>query len=84
LFLFVSLTLTNEAASRKKLWCRSAIKASCFWGLVAALLFGNWVLALCSVVIGGMVLCPMVLSLFSSLTPLHEALSKTAVVKITH
>ena len=73
----------NEVLSKKKLWYRSAIKASCFWGLVAALLFGNWILAFCSVVSGCVVLCSMVLSLFSSLMLLHDSLFNTSVIKIT-
>jgi hypothetical protein len=78
------ISANDEVVPKRKLWYRSAIKASCFWGLVAALLFGNWVLALCSIVIGCMVSCSMVLSLFSSLAPLHEVRSQTSVVKIIH
>lgn len=78
----LKIVLENKGVvSREKLWYRSAIKSVLFWGLVAGLLFGSWVVALCSVVLGFAVFCSIVLPLFSSCRPLHEALSQTSVIQ---
>jgi hypothetical protein len=68
--------------SKKSLWCRTAIKSVFFWGLVVALLSGNWILALCATVMGCAVLCNMVLSLLFYIRPIHETQSQTCVTKI--
>jgi len=65
--------------SRKQLWCRSGVKTIFFWGLVIALLLGNWILAICFTVLGLALLCNMALSLFFPLRPIHESLSRTCV-----
>lgn len=69
----------NVILSKKMLWCRSAIKTSFFWGLVLAMLLGNWILALCSVVLGCAVFFNMSLTLLFPIKPIHEALSQTSV-----
>jgi hypothetical protein len=65
--------------SRKQLWCRSAVKTIFFWGLVVALLLGNWILAVCFTVLGLALLCNVALSLFFPLSPIHQSLSWTRV-----
>lgn len=72
----------NLILSKKMLWCRSAIKTSIFLGLVISMLIGSWIVALCSLTLGFIVLCSMVLSLFLYIKPIHDALSQTCVIKI--
>jgi len=72
----------NAVLSRAMLWRRSAIKTSLFWGLIAALLSGSWVLALCSVIVGCALLCSMVLTLIFPVRPIHDVLSHTCVARV--
>jgi hypothetical protein len=69
--------------SSRERWARFAAKTVLFWGLVLALLLGSWVLALCSVVLGCLVLCSFLASFFFPLKPLHDLLSHTTVIKIS-
>jgi len=79
----LKIILCNNAThSTKKLWARSAIKTIFFWGLVLAMLSGNWAIALCSVVLGCALLCNMVLTLLFPIKPLHEVFSHTSIIKI--
>ena len=55
------------------------MKTIFFWGLVVALLMGNWILAVCFSVFGLALLCNLGLSLFFPLRPIHESLSRTSV-----
>lgn len=67
--------------SRRQLWRRAIIRATPWWGLTAALLTGSWVLALVFSIVGVALLGNMTLSLFTSIRPVHEALSETCLTR---
>lgn len=71
----------NALITSKKLWCRSILKTAFFWGIVIALLAGNWLLAVCSVLSGCILLSSMLLSVLFPIRSIHEFLSRTCVIK---
>ncbi len=69
----------GQAASRQRLWRRSAVQTVGLWGWVLALLTGRWEIALMASLAGGLVLGGSLLMLGPTSRALHDRLSRTSV-----